>query len=165
MGGTPPVRYLPCVVPCKLYFLSVENRMNQLFRIFGASLIILLFPFSNFCIYRSKYFFQQFCIYCSLKQLFFSGLLFVTQVQITLYCSFFLQYILKHYFIILLFRHRDSSIFFIAVNINFLSITRYVPFLMFTVLRIDQFACRICLQSLQNVFSRWSSTSFSLSIW
>ncbi|RGE06141.1 isoprenylcysteine carboxylmethyltransferase family protein, partial [Anaerotruncus sp. AF02-27] len=19
-GGTPPVRYLPCVVPCKLYF-------------------------------------------------------------------------------------------------------------------------------------------------
>lgn len=22
-GGTPPVRYLPCVVPCKLYFLSV----------------------------------------------------------------------------------------------------------------------------------------------
>ena len=20
-GGTPPVRYLPCVVPCKLYFL------------------------------------------------------------------------------------------------------------------------------------------------
>ncbi|RGX54433.1 isoprenylcysteine carboxylmethyltransferase family protein, partial [Anaerotruncus sp. AF02-27] len=20
MGGTPPVRYLPCVVPCKLYF-------------------------------------------------------------------------------------------------------------------------------------------------
>ena len=21
-GGTPPVRYLPCVVPCKLYFLT-----------------------------------------------------------------------------------------------------------------------------------------------
>ena len=21
-GGTPPVRYLPCVVPCKLYFAS-----------------------------------------------------------------------------------------------------------------------------------------------
>jgi len=21
-GGTPPVRYLPCVVPCKLYFLG-----------------------------------------------------------------------------------------------------------------------------------------------
>ena len=24
-GGTPPVRYLLCVVPCKLYFPSVEN--------------------------------------------------------------------------------------------------------------------------------------------
>ena len=23
-GGTPPVRYLPCVVPCKLYFHTVE---------------------------------------------------------------------------------------------------------------------------------------------
>ena len=23
-GGTPPVRYLPCVVPCKLYFMPVE---------------------------------------------------------------------------------------------------------------------------------------------
>jgi hypothetical protein len=21
-GGTPPVRYLPCVVPCKLYFVA-----------------------------------------------------------------------------------------------------------------------------------------------
>ena len=24
-GGTPPVRYLPCVVPCKLYFLDDLN--------------------------------------------------------------------------------------------------------------------------------------------
>ena len=24
-GGTPPVRYLPCVVPCKLYFASVKT--------------------------------------------------------------------------------------------------------------------------------------------
>ena len=23
-GGTPPVRYLPCVVPCKLYFATGE---------------------------------------------------------------------------------------------------------------------------------------------
>ena len=23
MGGTPPVRYLPCVVPCKLYFTGI----------------------------------------------------------------------------------------------------------------------------------------------
>ena len=24
-GGTPPVRYLPCVVPCKLYFTLYEK--------------------------------------------------------------------------------------------------------------------------------------------
>ena len=24
-GGTPPVRYLPCVVPCKLYFTSAKE--------------------------------------------------------------------------------------------------------------------------------------------
>lgn len=24
-GGTPPVRYLPCVVPCKLYFVYIER--------------------------------------------------------------------------------------------------------------------------------------------
>lgn len=24
-GGTPPVRYLPCVVPCKLYFASFKT--------------------------------------------------------------------------------------------------------------------------------------------
>ena len=23
-GGTPPVRYLPCVVPCKLYFTQIK---------------------------------------------------------------------------------------------------------------------------------------------
>ena len=27
-GGTPPVRYLPCVVPCKLYFTRFENTGN-----------------------------------------------------------------------------------------------------------------------------------------
>lgn len=27
-GGTPPVRYLPCVVPCKLYFITVLRNMN-----------------------------------------------------------------------------------------------------------------------------------------
>ena len=26
-GGTPPVRYLPCVVPCKLYFTEDYNSM------------------------------------------------------------------------------------------------------------------------------------------
>lgn len=25
-GGTPPVRYLPCVVPCKLYFSSHKTK-------------------------------------------------------------------------------------------------------------------------------------------
>jgi len=24
-GGTPPVRYLPCVVPCKLYFITFKT--------------------------------------------------------------------------------------------------------------------------------------------
>ena len=28
-GGTPPVRYLPCVVPCKLYFAPVEETMPE----------------------------------------------------------------------------------------------------------------------------------------
>ena len=27
-GGTPPVRYLPCVVPCKLYFNYVKRKSN-----------------------------------------------------------------------------------------------------------------------------------------
>ena len=27
-GGTPPVRYLPCVVPCKLYFGFDENNIK-----------------------------------------------------------------------------------------------------------------------------------------
>lgn len=27
-GGTPPVRYLPCVVPCKLYFADVKAMTN-----------------------------------------------------------------------------------------------------------------------------------------
>ena len=26
-GGTPPVRYLPCVVPCKLYFCKEETKI------------------------------------------------------------------------------------------------------------------------------------------
>lgn len=30
MGGTPPVRYLPCVVPCKLYFTLEETYGSQL---------------------------------------------------------------------------------------------------------------------------------------
>ncbi|MBS6579064.1 MAG: hypothetical protein KH357_05415, partial [Clostridiales bacterium] len=28
-GGTPPVRYLPCVVPCKLYFLMDLHTLNK----------------------------------------------------------------------------------------------------------------------------------------
>ena len=27
-GGTPPVRYLPCVVPCKLYFNGIINALK-----------------------------------------------------------------------------------------------------------------------------------------
>ncbi|OUN90551.1 hypothetical protein B5G00_15560 [Blautia sp. An46] len=29
-GGTPPVRYLPCVVPCKLYFVKVKQPVYRL---------------------------------------------------------------------------------------------------------------------------------------
>lgn len=28
-GGTPPVRYLPCVVPCKLYFVEEYIHMRN----------------------------------------------------------------------------------------------------------------------------------------
>ena len=28
-GGTPPVRYLPCVVPCKLYFTDYATKRNE----------------------------------------------------------------------------------------------------------------------------------------
>ena len=28
-GGTPPVRYLPCVVPCKLYFDEVSANLDS----------------------------------------------------------------------------------------------------------------------------------------
>ena len=29
-GGTPPVRYLPCVVPCKLYFSNLQIHENTI---------------------------------------------------------------------------------------------------------------------------------------
>ena len=29
-GGTPPVRPLPCVVPCKLYFGDLQNKISIL---------------------------------------------------------------------------------------------------------------------------------------
>ena len=29
-GGTPPVRYLPCVVPCKLYFETAEIHCDKI---------------------------------------------------------------------------------------------------------------------------------------
>ena len=31
MGGTPPVRYLLCVVPCKLYFATVNALLGNVF--------------------------------------------------------------------------------------------------------------------------------------
>ena len=38
MGGTPPVRYLPCVVPCKLYFAAVmtADGEREMIGIFGT---------------------------------------------------------------------------------------------------------------------------------
>ena len=32
-GGAPPVRYLPCVVPCKLYFNSFEELHSEIEKI------------------------------------------------------------------------------------------------------------------------------------
>ena len=32
-GGTPPVRYLPCVVPCKLYFAFIHKKYVIFFKI------------------------------------------------------------------------------------------------------------------------------------
>jgi len=65
-GGTPPVRYLLCVVPCKLYFTLVEtffskrfhkNRKNascQFIQIFStAKQILNFFNFWNVFIIRS----------------------------------------------------------------------------------------------------------------
>lgn len=36
-GGTPPVRYLPCVVPCKLYFIVVNTTYSITIRIVDGS--------------------------------------------------------------------------------------------------------------------------------
>ena len=33
-GGTPPVRYLPCVVPCKLYFAKIKNITSSFEEVF-----------------------------------------------------------------------------------------------------------------------------------
>ena len=37
MGGTPPVRYLPCVVPCKLYFIIMSTILVAI----GAGIAVL----------------------------------------------------------------------------------------------------------------------------
>jgi len=34
-GGTPPVRYLPCVVPCKLYFATGEKSRWERYDVLG----------------------------------------------------------------------------------------------------------------------------------
>ena len=34
-GGTPPVRYLPCVVPCKLYFCENETNLKVIQSVMG----------------------------------------------------------------------------------------------------------------------------------
>ena len=40
-GGTPPVRYLPCVVPCKLYFSTVKNSFDLSMVAISALLCII----------------------------------------------------------------------------------------------------------------------------
>ena len=43
-GGTPPVSYLPCVVPCKLYFL-----------IYKKTAVYSHYSLSLFCIFKTTY--------------------------------------------------------------------------------------------------------------
>ena len=44
-GGTPPVRYLPCVVPCKLYFLKIQRKF--IFPTFPSTYNNLKWVFGN----------------------------------------------------------------------------------------------------------------------
>ena len=42
-GGTPPVRYLLCVVPCKLYFIHYYKSFSYCLDIFLSSTTIIFF--------------------------------------------------------------------------------------------------------------------------
>ena len=56
-GGTPPVRYLPCVVPCKLYFPIVFYFVNRRYvwcSILLTVLIELIINWGNFNYYESR---------------------------------------------------------------------------------------------------------------
>ncbi len=56
-GGTPPVRYLPCVVPCKLYFTPYESTNPRRFvtgLAFGYG-FLALFLYSCLAAYRFGY--------------------------------------------------------------------------------------------------------------
>ena len=41
MGGTPPVRPLPCVVPCKLYFSKVKTKAMAMYLHVASGVFIL----------------------------------------------------------------------------------------------------------------------------
>ena len=55
MGGTPPVRYLPCVVPCKLYFLLLVKAIwilgNMITNIISYAIGFLLLIIGGCAIY------------------------------------------------------------------------------------------------------------------
>ena len=58
-GGTPPVRPLPCVVPCKLYFAEHEDfkilRMALFALVFTTLLGIEFITIANYCFYILVY--------------------------------------------------------------------------------------------------------------
>ena len=47
-GGTPPVRYLPCVVPCKLYFAIYKTSLSD--KEFDGELCTNYLQIIDFCI-------------------------------------------------------------------------------------------------------------------
>ena len=46
-GGTPPVRYLPCVVPCKLYFADVHKSTLENNNVYRQRRCIVEHPFGT----------------------------------------------------------------------------------------------------------------------
>lgn len=76
-GGTPPVRYLPCVVPCKLYFTFISNTVQKQIREFttlkdSVGKFFLCFTnylyFTNTYLSQSDIMIQEFSIFIILLQ-------------------------------------------------------------------------------------------------
>ena len=54
-GGTPPVRYLPCVVPCKLYFILIEIEKAALHKQGGFEYFLSVFTYSGLRLLHNPY--------------------------------------------------------------------------------------------------------------